>query len=225
MDGRTRVDRIARVIQELRADIIALQEVVRAPNGSPEDDQAAWLHAQLPGFNLAFGENRRHRSGAYGNAILSRYPIVEIDNYDLSWRGRERRGCLRADVQLPAGNILHVFNVHLGTAFLERRHQGRLLVSASMLGRKVSGPRIVLGDFNEWTRGLATKLLSVHFESLRPKVLMGRARTYPGLIPVLHLDHIYFDRTLRLTKMSLDRSRRALLASDHLPLIADFEVE
>lgn len=224
LDGRTRLERIAHVIEQLEADIIALQEVVRIESSSPQDDQAAWLRAQLPGFHLAFGENRRYRGGAYGNAVLSRFKIVEADNYDLTWRGRERRGCLRADVRLPGGNVLHVFNVHLGTAFLERRHQGRLLTSASVLGREVTGPRIVLGDFNEWTRGLATRLLSVQFEALKPKALMGRSRSYPGVLPILHLDHIYYDRSIALTGMSLDRSRTALIASDHLPLVADFEV-
>lgn len=225
LDGRIRVERIARVLARLEADIIALQEVVRIQDNTPEHDQAAWLRAQLPGFHLAFGENRTYRGGAYGNALLSRFKIVASENYDLTWRGRERRGCLRADIRLPGGELLHVFNAHLGTAFLERRHQGRVLTSASVLGRKVKGPRIVLGDFNEWTRGLATRLLSVHFEALRPKALLGRARSYPGVLPVLHLDHIYYDRALVLTKMSLDRSRTALVASDHLPLIADFEIE
>lgn len=225
LDGRTRIERIARVLEKLDADIIALQEVVRVQSSAAQDDQAEWLHAQLPGFHLAFGENRAHRGGAYGNALLSRFKIAESENYDLTWRGRERRGCLRADIRLPPGDLLHVFNVHLGTAFLERRHQGRLLTSARVLGRKVKGPRIVLGDFNEWTRGLATKLLSVHFEALRPKALLGRARSYPGVLPVLHLDHIYYDRALTLEKMSFHRSRTALIASDHLPLIADFTID
>jgi endonuclease/exonuclease/phosphatase family metal-dependent hydrolase len=224
LDGRTRVERIAGVLERLQADVIALQEVVRIQGAAPEADQAAWLHAQLPGFHLAFGENRQYRGGAYGNAVLSRFKIVESENYDLTWRGRERRGCLRADIRLPGGKVLHVFNVHLGTAFLERRHQGRVLTSASVLGREVKGPRMVLGDFNEWTRGLASRLLTVQFEALKPKTLLGRARSYPGVLPVLHLDHVYYDRSLTLTGMSLDRSRTALIASDHLPLIADFDL-
>jgi endonuclease/exonuclease/phosphatase family metal-dependent hydrolase len=225
LDGRVRLDRIARVLSELDADIIALQEVVRIQSAAAQDDQAAWLHAELRGFHLAFGENRMHRGGAYGNAILSRFKIVESENYDLTWRGRERRGCLRADVRLSREQVLHVFNVHLGTAFLERRHQGRVLTSSAVLGREVKGPRIVLGDFNEWTRGLTTKLLTIHFEALRPKMLLGRARSYPGVLPVLHLDHIYYDRAVTLSQMSLHRSRTALIASDHLPLLADFEIQ
>lgn len=224
LDGRTRIDRVARVLSDLKADLIALQEVVRIQDGLSEHDQAAYLHAQMPGFHLAFGENRVHRGGAYGNAILSRFEIVESENYDLSWRRRERRGCLRADLRLPTGRVVHVFNVHLGTAFLERRHQGRLLISSAVLGRKLKGPRLMMGDFNEWTRGLTTHLLTAHFEALRPKALLGRSRTYPGVLPVLHLDHIYYDRSLELEAMSWHRSRTALIASDHLPLIADFNV-
>jgi endonuclease/exonuclease/phosphatase family metal-dependent hydrolase len=224
LDGRTRIERIARVVAELNADIIALQEVVRIQDATAEHDQAAWLHGQLRVFHLAFGENRTHRGGAYGNALLSRFPIVETENYDLTWRGRERRGCLRADVKLPGSAILHVFNAHLGTAFLERRHQGRLLTSAAVLDREVKGPRLLLGDFNEWTRGLTTHLLTSHFEAPRPRQLLRRVRSYPGVLPLLHLDHIYYDRSLKLLQMSFHRSRAALIASDHLPLVADFEM-
>nr|UXE46232.1 hypothetical protein Hi04_10k_c962_00008 [uncultured bacterium] len=224
LDGRTRIERIARVLAELKPDIIALQEVVRVRDEMPAHDQADWLHTQMPRFSLAFGENRTYRGGAYGNAILSRLTVVKTENYDLTWRGRERRGCLRADVQTKGSEVLHLFNVHLGTAFLERRHQGRLLTSASVLGREVTGPRLMLGDFNEWTRGLATRLLSVHFASLDPKLLLRRARSYPGVLPLLHLDHIYYDNSLRLERMFVHRSRTALVASDHLPLVADFRI-
>lgn len=231
LDGRTRIDRIAKVLAQVDADIIALQEVVRLPAEEfSESDQAACLQSRLqsrpqsttPGFHLAFGANRTHRGGAYGNAILSRFEIAEYENYDLTWRGREQRGCLRADIKLPGAGTLHVFNVHLGTAFLERRHQGRLLTSASVLDREVKGPRLLLGDFNEWTRGLATHLLTAHFEALRPKALLGRSRSYPGVLPLLHLDHIYYDPALRPEKMWLHRTPLALIASDHLPLVADF---
>lgn len=225
LDGRTRPERIARVLAEINADIIALQEVVRVQDSVAEHDQAACIQSKLPGFQLAFGENPTHRGGAYGNAVLTRFEIVETENYDLTWRGRERRGCLRIDVRVPNFGLLHIFNVHLGTAFLERRHQGRLLTSADVLSHEVHGPRILLGDFNEWTRGLATRLLTVHFESKRPKELLGRSRSYPGVLPFLHLDHIYYDPMLKLDRMHLHRSRAALVASDHLPLVADFGFE
>ncbi len=137
----------------------------------------------------------------------------------------ETRGCLRADVELPGGTLLHVFNVHMGTAFLERRKQGRKLVSQEILHRtELPGPRIVLGDFNEWTRGLTSRLLREQFVTPNLRDHINRSRTYPGVLPFLHLDHIYFDSELHLHHLTLHKTRRSLIASDHLPLIADFSL-
>jgi endonuclease/exonuclease/phosphatase family metal-dependent hydrolase len=123
------------------------------------------------------------------------------------------------------GALVHVFNVHLGTAFLERRHQGRMLVGPEILcNPELHGPRLVLGDFNEWTYGLASRLLASHLQSVDIRYHLSRARTYPGALPLLHLDHVYFDPSLELERLMLHRSRTALIASDHLPLVADFRL-
>lgn len=222
MDRRVRAGRIAMVLTETKADIIALQEVLSIEGRERERHQARFIAEEL-GMNYRLGENRRLDGGAYGNVILSRWPLTAAHNYDITWSGRERRGCLRADVQTEGGGLLHVFNVHLGTAFMERRHQARQLVTGGILHQpEWTGPRIVLGDFNEWTRGLASRLLAEHFESADIRHHLKRARTYPGLLPLLHLDHIYYDEALRLERLTLHRSRAALVASDHLPLVADF---
>jgi endonuclease/exonuclease/phosphatase family metal-dependent hydrolase len=86
-----------------------------------------------------------------------------------------------------------------------------------------SGPRIVAGDFNEWTRGLASQLMGDAFEVADPRAFLRYARTYPGVLPLLHLDHFYYDARLSLKSFRLHRSRKALVASDHLPLVAEFE--
>jgi endonuclease/exonuclease/phosphatase family metal-dependent hydrolase len=85
-------------------------------------------------------------------------------------------------------------------------------------------PRLVLGDFNEWTRGLVSRVLQEEFESVDIMLHLKRRRTYPGVLPIMHLDHMYFDRELLLEKFSLHRSSMALMASDHLPLVAEFQV-
>jgi endonuclease/exonuclease/phosphatase family metal-dependent hydrolase len=119
--------------------------------------------------------------------------------------------------------MLHVFNLHLGTSFIERRHQARrLLTDAVLKNSHLSGPRIVVGDFNEWTRGLASKLMSNEFSVIEPRAHLRYARTYPGVLPFLHLDHFYHDKSLELHSFRLHRSRRALVASDHLPIVAEF---
>jgi len=227
LDRRVRPARIAAVLRETGADVIALQEVV-----SVEDDARRELHqarfiADELGYEFRLGENRKHGGGAYGNVVLSRLPFERFCNYDITWRWREPRGCLRADVRtsLPGEPVLHLFNVHLGTAFIERRHQGRKLVSESILrDGRLEGPRVVLGDFNEWTHGLASRLLGEELQSADLRQHLRTRRTYPGAFPLLHLDHVYHDRALELERLSLHRSRTALVASDHLPLVADFRL-
>jgi endonuclease/exonuclease/phosphatase family metal-dependent hydrolase len=211
MDGRESAARIASVLREIRADVIGLQEVL----GHQAEEIAAAV--ELP---FALGENRRHRGAAYGNVVLTRFPIQSTRNYDLSVAGREQRGCLRADLDLNGAGVLHVFNVHLGTGLIERRHQGRKLVAEQFLGDlALEAPRVLIGDFNEWTRGLTTQLLRSHMKSAD-----FRWRSYPGLFPLLHLDHIYDDPALTLDRIKVHRSRLSLLASDHLPLIGDFRL-
>lgn len=215
LDGRTSVPRIAEVLREIDAGVIALQEVFA--------HQAETISAEL-GLPYVLGENRKHRGFGYGNVVLSRHPIRESRNYDLSVSGREQRGCLRADISVNGGPLIHVFNVHLGTAFLERRHQGRRLIAPELLNDEaIDSPRVVLGDFNEWTQGLATRLLCSHLQSADIRLHLRRSRTYPGVLPILHLDHIYYDPALRLERLILWRTQKALVASDHLPLVAEFQ--
>ena len=225
MDGRTDPGRIAAVIRDLRADVVALQEVLDVRDGKPQHDQVQRLAGALPEYHSYFGENRELYGGPYGNLTLSRYPLKNCVNYDVTWRRRERRGCLRTDLGLPRWTPLHVFNVHLGTSFLERRHQARRLLSDEVLNRaEFAGPRIVVGDFNEWTRGLATRLMGTAFEAVEPRAFLRYSKTYPGVFPLLHLDHFYYDRHLKLRSFRLCRNRKTLVASDHLPLVAEFEV-
>jgi endonuclease/exonuclease/phosphatase family metal-dependent hydrolase len=109
---------------------------------------------------------------------------------------------------------------------MERRFQARKLVSGHILTHPdLKGPRLVIGDFNEWTRGLTTRLLRERFQTFRPRLEKGYPRTYPGVLPVLSLDHCYYESPLRLEETRLWRTRTALVASDHLPLIADFSVD
>jgi endonuclease/exonuclease/phosphatase family metal-dependent hydrolase len=224
MDRRVSVARITDVIAGLDADVVAVQEILRGdPEEAEEADQVAFI-AEALGYEFAFGENRPHGTASLGNATFSRLPIVRHANYDLTWHRRDRKGCLRTDLRLPSHQLFHVYNVHLGVSFLARSHQARRLVSRDVLKtRGLTGPRVVMGDFNEWTRGLATRLMGEEFESV-DMALLGRRRTYPGLFPVFHLDHFYYDPALRLVAFRLERSRLARLASDHLPLVAEFDL-
>ncbi|MBI4886859.1 MAG: endonuclease/exonuclease/phosphatase family protein [Acidobacteria bacterium] len=220
LDGRTSPGRIADVIRGINADIVALQEVVGA--GPSSAGHAEEIGALL-GMGWAMAPTRHLRHALFGNVVLSRLPILHHTQYDLSWKTCEPRCCQRVDIDV-GGHTLHLYNVHLGTAIRERRYQaGRL--SAIVHDRRVDQPKIVLGDFNEWMRGLATQMLSERLGSIDLRAHLRRRRTYPGVFPVLHLDHIYYEGKVEVAGLELPRTRLALLASDHLPLVADLNVE
>lgn len=219
LDRRVRPDRIAEVLAGVNADVIALQEVIGAgPHGQGQAEQ---LGAAL-GMGWVMAPARELRGHLFGNVVLSRFPVRFHTQYDVSWKTCEPRLCQRVD--LDVGNcVLHVYNVHLGTAVLERRYQAMRL-AAIVRDHRVTGPKIVLGDFNEWLRGLATATLSSMLQSVNIYQHLRRRRTYPGVFPILHLDHIYFQGDVEVRGVHLPRTRKALVASDHLPLIADLRV-
>lgn len=224
MDLRVNPQRITDVLSEIDADIIALQEVLSIEKHSREENQAHFIAENL-GHEFRIGENRRLRGGSYGNVVLTRFPIVKTHNFDLSVPGREPRGCLHTDIELDSHKFLHVYNIHLGTSFFERRHQGQKLLNAEILNRHHFAPRVLLGDFNEWTHGVTSKLLKAHFRGTDLRGFLGRRRTYPGVMPFLHLDHVYYDHHLEVVNAFVHRSRLALVASDHLPIVVDFRLK
>jgi endonuclease/exonuclease/phosphatase family metal-dependent hydrolase len=219
MDRRTRPDRVAAVLRDVDADVIALQEVIGA--GPQGDSQIEEIGAAL-GMGWVMAAARQLRGHKFGNVVLSRFPIVHHATYDLTWKTCEQRCMQRVDVDVH-GHLLHVYNVHLGTAILERRNQAQRLATL-VSDKHVTGAKIVLGDFNEWMKGLTTSLLSSRLKSVDLGTYLTRRRTYPGLFPLVHLDHIYYDGPLEIVHIELPRSRRSLVASDHLPLVADIRL-
>jgi endonuclease/exonuclease/phosphatase family metal-dependent hydrolase len=219
LDGRTRADRIAGVLCDLEADVIALQEVLgagRTGTGHAEELGAA------TGMGWVMASTRHLRGHLFGNVVLSRYPVRHHTQHDLSWRTCEPRCCQRVDLDVD-GDTLHLYNVHLGTAYLERRYQAQRL-AAVVSDRRVTGPKVVLGDFNEWMKGLATSMLSERLQAIDLRTHLRRRRTYPGIFPILHLDHIYYQGEVQVTRLELPRTRKTLIASDHLPLVAELQV-
>ena len=219
MDRRIRPARVAEVLREVDADVIALQEVIGAgPGGGSHIEE---IGAAL-GMGWVMAATRTLRGHQFGNVVLSRFPISHHAQHDLTWKTCEERCMQRVDVDVN-GRLLRVYNVHLGTAILERRHQAQRLATI-VADRHITGPKIVLGDFNEWMRGLTTSLLSARLKSVDLQKFMRRRRHYPGLFPILHLDHIYYDGPLEIVHIEVLRNRLSLVASDHLPLIADIRI-
>ena len=220
LDGRTRLERTAGVLAGIDADIIALQEVIGA---SPlKAGQAAELGAAL-GMGWVMAPTRHLRTARFGHVVLTRFPVRHHVQYDLTWKTCEHRGVQRVDVALE-DDTLHFYNVHLGTSLLERRNQAARLATL-VHDRRVTGPKIILGDFNEWARHLgATDLLAERLQSIDISKHLSRRRTYPGFFPILHLDHIYYEGEVEVLKVTLPKDRMAKMASDHLPLVADLKI-
>ncbi len=219
MDRRVRPERIAEVLAAINADVIALQEVV----GPGPDGHG---HAETIGAALGMGwvmaptrEVRRHQ---FGNVVLSRFPIRDHAQHDLSWKNSEPRNSQCVDIDLGPGRV-QIYNVHFGTALRERRYQAARLATW-VHERRTQSPKIVLGDFNEWARGLAADILAERLKSVDLFPHVQRRRTYPGFFPVLHLDHIYYLGNVEIRNIDLPRTRLAKMASDHLPLIAEIRV-
>jgi endonuclease/exonuclease/phosphatase family metal-dependent hydrolase len=220
MDRRVRPERIAAVLATVDADIIALQEVIGP--GLHGTGHAEQLGAAL-GMGWVMAPTRELRRHQFGNVVLSRYPIRDHTQLDLSWKTCEPRNSQRVAVDLGGDRLLQVYNAHLGTALLERRYQAPRL--AAWVGdHRVPAPKLLLGDFNEWSRGLVADVLAERLESIDIFPFLKRRRTYPGFFPLLHLDHIYFSGDVAVRHIELPRTRLALVASDHLPLVADIRV-
>ncbi|MBU8900556.1 endonuclease [Corallococcus sp. H22C18031201] len=222
LDGVFDLARVGQVLREVNADILALQEVGDFRGQTPCEDQPEHL-AELLGMHLAFGPNVVLNGRRYGNAILTRLPICRSKNYDLSVPRREPRGALRCDLDLGAGQLLHVFSLHMGLSVGERRRQEALLLSADILRDAVrKDPVVVCGDFNSWGPGPVPALVrrALHDTALALRV---PARTYPTRWPLLRLDRIYVDAGVKPLALHPHRTPLSRRASDHLPLVLRFQ--
>lgn len=214
VDWRVRPGRVAEVLREINADIVALQEVLKP---HIQEIRAG------SGYAFVFGAAEVYRGQEHGNVVFTRFPIVSHESFDISVIRRTERQCVRVDLDV-SGRLLHLFAVHMGTSWFERRKQIEMLTTPLILQNpSLTGPRILLGDFNEWTRGVTTRRLRAQFKGADIRQQLDKRRTYPGVIPFWHLDHIYYDPPLCARAARLHRTRKALVASDHLPLYADFE--
>jgi endonuclease/exonuclease/phosphatase family metal-dependent hydrolase len=217
LDRRCSPARVATVLKELACDIYALQEVDNEPGEDDDSKQLEYLASELdmaaiPGLRIV-----RH-SGQYGNALLTRLPILSVHRHDLSYPWFEPRGAL--DVQLEVGGrVLRVIATHLGLSRAERRAQWRQLLLAVATAPPTL-PTVVVGDMNEWFPWSMT-LRDVHRILGRP---IAAPAEFPTFAPMLALTRIWVRPVGALTSIELHRSAAANRASDHLPLRAVVEV-
>jgi endonuclease/exonuclease/phosphatase family metal-dependent hydrolase len=172
------------------------------------------------------------RKGRYGNATLSRHPILRERNIDLTIGGWKRRGCQHTAIVLNSrvgrSHRLEVFNLHLGLSARQRELQVALLARSRELASMASDEAcLVGGDFNDWLSRLAPFFAEpLRFRSATDRSLSGQRSiaTYPAFFPRGPLDTIYYRGPLRLLAAGRCRLRLSRIASDHLPIIADFEI-
>ncbi len=213
-DGRQDAGRVFRVIEELDASVVGLQEV----DGNPMTGagQALLGLAAEAGYAVHHGITLRRTDADYGNALLSRVRILRVDLHDISVPDAEPRGLIAASL-LTEGHPIRVLVTHFGLRFGERRLQARRV--ASLAAENQGAVTVVLGDFNEW-RPMAV--------SLRPlRAVLGRApapRSYPAHRALLRLDRVWVRPRERLLCVEAHRSTSARLASDHLPVLAQIDL-
>ena len=229
VDRRFRPERIVRVLRHYEADVVLLQEVDEGAPRSRELNLAKEL-ARMAGYpHFALGHNVSLRKGRYGNATLSRFPIERERNIDLSVaQSWIRRGCQHTSVQLPDGRPMEVFNLHLGLSAREREKQIELLSHCYEFGGvPETTPMLVGGDFNDW-RSLLWPIFTNGFGcSCATDSKTGRRgaiATYPSFSPQGGLDRIYYRGPLQLVSARRCRLQISRVASDHLPIIAEFEL-
>jgi endonuclease/exonuclease/phosphatase family metal-dependent hydrolase len=224
VDRQFRPERIVSILSYLAADVVLLQEVDEGAPRSRELDLARELAQGLGYPHVAVGHNVTLRKGRYGNATLSRYPILRERNIDLTVGYRKRRGCQLAGRR----HRLEVFNLHLGLSARERQQQAEMLArSGEFRGLREDVPCVVGGDFNDWR-----SLLQPFFENdlgFRPanggdSGAERRIKTYPSFFPQGPLDRIYFRGPFRLLAARPCRLGLCRVASDHLPLVTDLEL-
>ncbi len=209
-DGRYDPDRILRVLQELDADIVALQEV-DFPGQDP-DQMITWLAVKL-GMTAIGGPVRTSGGGKYGNALLTRYPVSKVRRWDLSVGTHEPRGALAADL-LCQDALIHVVTTHLGLWPTERPLQAeRLLEFLNVQGEELT---ILMGDLNEWqVWGKSLRVLRRVFGS------PPSPPTFPTVWPMLALDRVWVSPPQALHDIHAHHSSDSLEASDHLPVKAE----
>jgi endonuclease/exonuclease/phosphatase family metal-dependent hydrolase len=216
VDRRYDPSRIGAVLREIDADIACLQEVDARRRIDRHPDQWAYL-GQATGCRVVTGAGIGANGGRFGNAILTRFPVLAARAIDLTVAGYEPRSAIDADI-LIGEHVLRVVATHFGLHATERRLQASRLMTAlgepAAPNRREAHAVLLMGDLNEW-RGRSGAIRSLD-RRLGPS---AAARTFPSWMPVLALDRIYTNGPAVVRDVSVYRSPLARIASDHLPLV------
>ena len=228
MDRRLDVGRVAGVIAALEPDIVALQEldVGRARTGGV--DQAHEIALRL-GMTWRFNAAVRVEEEQYGDAILTSYPERLIKAAPLPGLNPalrlEPRGALWIAVDID-GTEVQVMNTHLGLAPTEQQLQAAAIAGPDWLEREgCTAPTILLGDFNATRTSVVYRTLTRRLADARLTAPTRRSTsTFPSRLPFLRIDHVFVSDGVKVLDVDAPYSAGTRLASDHLPLVMDFEI-
>ncbi|MBI6710487.1 endonuclease/exonuclease/phosphatase family protein [Pseudomonas syringae] len=212
-------------VRTVSADIVFLQEVhgeqqshARKVKDWPTISQYEFL-ADSMWSDFAYGRNAVYPDGDHGNALLSKYPIIQHENLDISIHGTEQRGLLHCILEVPHAGRVHAVCVHLGLRESHRRQQLKLL--NELMARIPEGePVIVAGDFNDWRRRADASLQGSGLHEVFVERFGAPAKSFPARWPLLCLDRIYV-RNATSHRPKVLSSRPWSHLSDHAPLAVE----
>jgi len=228
-DGNVDIDRIAKVILESKADLVALQEVDRGVERTKKIDTMTML-ADLTGMTYTFGKNLDYQGGDHGNGVLVRYPILEEKNLLLrSIQSSEQRGLLQLVIEIKGQEIVFM-NTHLDDKLdgAERMASVQEMMTATQ--QYANRPVILCGDFNDIPTSATIGKIEEAFDDSWARIGKGEGSTYPASKPAKRLDYIFTKKNNldSITSLSLTPVSARVIAggaSDHLPLLVEFEMK
>ena len=224
IDRKYRLDRSVAVLGELDADVACLQEVDEGVRRSARERQGQRLARELGYPHYALGLNVKVQGGAYGNLTLSRHPLRDVHNVDLTIRPKKRRSGLVVTVMTGPTHGWAIANVHLGLLHLERRVQIRRLLTHLFRGVAEDQPLVIAGDWNEWGSGLVHQVMGEWgFHLARNDTRPQGERTWPSRRPLVGLDKILYRHPVDCHRIATVLNRVTRVASDHLPLLVELE--
>jgi endonuclease/exonuclease/phosphatase family metal-dependent hydrolase len=219
-DGKFEPERIAEVIARAGADVVALQELDVGQARTRGVHQPEWLARKLD-MSVHFTAARACNDGQYGNALLTRHPFSVFAEGALARRRDEVRAVQWLKVSV-AGLEVSVLNTHLSIYFRERMLQIEQLLGAEWLARaERSVPLVICGDLNSSRFSLVYRKLRRNLVDAQRANGASALPTWPSRFPVLRIDHVFASRSLEVTRCEVTRDALSMVASDHLPLVAE----
>lgn len=227
MDRRFDPDRVLDTLRHHNPDIVLLQEVDR---GVPRSKKLYLDHLIADALDYPYhtwAQGHVLKQGSYGNATLSRFPIIKRRVLDLKRGWRKSRNCLYTRLQLPHRSNLHIFNWHLGLSAAERIHQVQRVLQSNTLQHLPRRHAVLLaGDTNDWRNLLfhGSGIGAAGFDAWSEHGHRSHLRTFPSSNPVGALDKFFWRGPLHDENIHVSRLKVARAASDHLPLLAEFRL-